>query len=98
MVLVAPTSRGNVTLNSTDTSFNPLVYPNWLGTTIDQEVAVGAFHRARQLANATGLVVGPEFFPGPVVQSDEQILEWIKGSVTTIHHAVGTCESCPSDY
>ena len=95
MVLVAPTSHGNVTLNSTDTTYNPLIYPNWYGTSTDQEVAVAAFHRIRQLVNATGLTVGPEFFPGPSVQSDEQILESLKNSMTTIHHAAGTCQHQP---
>ncbi|MCJ1449298.1 MAG: hypothetical protein MMC23_009818 [Stictis urceolatum] len=91
VALVASTSRGNVTLSSKDTSVNPLINPNWLGTSTDQQVAIGGFRRARQIFNATGLVVGPEFSPGAQVQTDEQILAYIRKTMTTIHHAVGTC-------
>ena len=93
VALVASTSRGNVTLSSKDTSVNPLINPNWLGTSTDQQVAIGGFRRARQIFNATGLVVGPEFSPGAQVQTDEQILAYIRKTMTTIHHAVGTCTS-----
>ncbi|KAL9117566.1 MAG: hypothetical protein Q9187_005894, partial [Circinaria calcarea] len=89
IALLSTTSRGNVTINSTDTNRNPLVSPNWLLTTTDQELAVQAFKRARQVANATGIIVGPEYLPGPTVQTDAQILEYLKRTVGTIWHACG---------
>ncbi|KAL9591440.1 MAG: hypothetical protein Q9179_007719 [Wetmoreana sp. 5 TL-2023] len=70
---------------------NPLVSPNWLLTTTDQELAIQGFKRAREIANATGIIVGPETSPGPQVQTDAQILEFIKESLAPIHHAVATC-------
>ena len=95
VALGAPTSLGNVTINSTDTTYNPLVNPNWLGSQTDQEIAIGGFRRAREIMNATGLVIGPEFAPGPAVQSDAQILAFVKQTLSTLHHAVGTCKSQP---
>ena len=92
IALLTTTSRGNVTINSTNTNDNPLVSTNWLLSDTDQELAVQGFRRAREIANATGIVIGPEYFPGPEIQTDEQILQYIRETVGPIHHACGTCE------
>ena len=91
IALLTTTSRGNVTISSDDTNYNPVVTLNWLLTATDREVAVAGFKRARQLAAATGITVGPEVLPGPQVQTDQQILEFIRGTVGPIHHASATC-------
>ncbi|KAL9010428.1 MAG: hypothetical protein Q9173_004637, partial [Seirophora scorigena] len=91
IALLATTSRGNVTITSTDTNDNPVVSTNWLLTKTDQELAVAGFKRARQLAAATGITVGPEVLPGPQVRTDEQILQFIRSTVGPIHHASATC-------
>lgn len=96
IAVLSTTSRGNVTINSIDTTVNPLISPNWLATIADQEVAIAGFKRARQIANATGVVVGSEYAPGPGTQTDSEILEFIKNTLAPIHHAVGTCK--PSQY
>ncbi|KAL8901478.1 MAG: hypothetical protein Q9207_005176 [Kuettlingeria erythrocarpa] len=93
IALLTTTSRGNVTIASTDTNDNPLVSTNWLLTSTDQELAVAGFKRARQIAAATGITVGPEVFPGPQIQTDEQILQFLRGTVGPIHHASATCVS-----
>ena len=94
IAVLTPLSRGNVTINSTDTDANPLISPNWLLSPTDQEVAVQGLKVARDMAAASGITVGPELSPGPDVQSDAQILEAIRASLAPIHHAVGTCK-CP---
>ncbi|KAL8640853.1 MAG: hypothetical protein Q9228_002273 [Teloschistes exilis] len=91
IALLATTSKGNVTILSDDTDQNPVVSLNWLLTATDREVAVAGFKRARQLAAATGITVGPEVLPGAQVQTDEQILEFIRSTVGPIHHASATC-------
>lgn len=105
IAILTPTSRGNITIGSTDTNDNPLVNPNWLSTSSDQELAVQGFKRARQLAAATGITVGPEYSPGSSTQSDAQILSYIKKTVAPFHHASATCmyfseaafRGCPSN-
>lgn len=92
IALLTTTSRGTVTINSTNTSNKPLVNINWLLTKTDQEVAVQGFKRAREIASATGIAIGPEYAPGPTVQSDAQILDYIRASVGPIHHACATCK------
>ncbi|MCJ1464216.1 hypothetical protein MMC07_002829 [Pseudocyphellaria aurata] len=90
VAVLATTSRGNVTINSTDTNDNPLVSPNWLLTSVDQELAIQSFKRARKVAAATGATVGPEFFPGSSTQSDVQIHKYIRETLAPIHHASTT--------
>ena len=97
-IILTTTSRGNVTINSTDANDNPIVSPNWLLTTTDQELAVQALKRVREVAVSTGSTVGPEVIPGPAVQSDVEILEYIRQTVMPVYHASATCAmGKPSD-
>ncbi|GAB1725045.1 hypothetical protein NU195Hw_g6767t1 [Hortaea werneckii] len=101
VALVAPFSRGNVSISSNDTAVHPLVNPNWLTDTRDQEVAIAGFKRARALFEAPGVqpvLVGSEAYPGQNVSSDDEILSMLRASSDTIHHAAGTCRmGKPSD-
>ena len=90
--MMKTTSRGNVTINSTDTADNPVLSVNWLLTSTDQQLAVQGFRRARVLSDSFGIISGPEVAPGPAVQTDVQILEYLKETVGPSHHAVGTCK------
>lgn len=91
VAMLTPTSRGNVSIMSADTHDNPVVSPNWLATEADQEVAVQALKRIREVAAASGIIDGPEVFPGPDVTSDAALLAFIKATLTPIYHAVATC-------
>lgn len=91
--LSAPLSRGNVTINSTDTLKNPVVNLNLLSDPRDQEVAVQAFKRAREIFATKAMrsiVIGDEAFPGSNITTDEEILGLIKESALTIYHASAT--------
>ena len=61
----------------------------------DRELALQTFKRQREiwqiLANL-GVADPVEAFPGPSVQTDAQIMEWIGKSMTTVYHAAGTCK------
>lgn len=89
-VLIAPTSRGTVTLQSADTNDLPIIDPGYLTSETDQQVAIAAYKRIRQAFNSTFMspvVIGDEYYPGPDVQTDEQILETIQNSLQTLWHA-----------
>lgn len=88
-VLITPTSRGNITLASADTSDDPIINPNWLTTESDQEVAVAIFKRIRETFASKGMapvVIGEEYYPGLETQSDEDIIEFIRDNVMTLWH------------
>lgn len=86
--LVAPLSRGSVTLASADTAVLPVVDPNWLTNPTDVAVAIAAYKRARAAFAAQamqGVLADPvEYYPGPQVQTDEQILATIRKDVMTV--------------
>jgi choline dehydrogenase len=94
--LVAPLSRGNVTITTTNTDDLPLINPNWLTSPTDQQVAIAGYKRARQAfaskAMQPALADPVEYFPGPTVQTDAEILQTIKATVHTVYHASGTCK------
>lgn len=99
-VLITPTSRGNVTLKSADTSDLPIINPNWLGDTADQDVAIAMFKRMRQAFQSEAMapvIIGDEYYPGTGVQSDSETLEFIKNNVMTLWHAACTCKMGTSD-
>ena len=93
--LVAPLSRGTVTLRSSDTKDLPLINPNWLTHLADVDVAIAIYKRLRAAfatdAMSEILLGGEEYFPGPGVQTDEEILGVIRKTVMTVWHAACTC-------
>lgn len=92
---VSPLSRGNVTLASNDTKDLPIINPNWLTHPTDQQVAVQAFKRAREMFQTSvvqPLIVGQEISPGLNVTSDADILEFIKNNSYMNWHAACTCK------
>ena len=99
--LVAPLSRGSVTISSASTLDLPLVDPNWLTGPVDAAVAVAAYRRVRQAFGAAAMrpvLADPvEYFPGPEVQTDEQILAVVRDSVHTVYHAACTCRMGRAD-
>ncbi|KAI4117406.1 MAG: hypothetical protein LQ345_002347 [Seirophora villosa] len=93
--IVAPLSRGNVTIASRDTAVSAVINPNWLTDRADVDVAIAGFKRVREFWRTDSMqqfAIGEEAFPGPQVQDDEQIESIIKRSMNTIYHAACTCK------
>lgn len=99
--LVAPQSRGTVTLASADIGDLPIVNPNWLTDPTDQSVAIAAYKRVRQAfaSNAMRPVLADttEYFPGPSVQTDAQILKTVQDTLMTVYHASCTARMGVAD-
>ncbi|KAL8860930.1 MAG: hypothetical protein Q9178_002685 [Gyalolechia marmorata] len=93
--IVAPLSRGNLTLASPDAAVPPLINPNWLTHRADMDVAIAGFKRVRAFWQSDSMqrfTIGEEAFPGlRQVQTDAQIEDIIKKSMNTIYHAACTC-------
>lgn len=99
--LVAPLSRGTVTLASADTKDLPLIDPNWLTDPTDVSVALATYKRLRQAFNSNAmrpvLADRKEYYPGPAVETDDQIIRQIRNDVMTIWHASCTCRMGKAD-
>lgn len=89
--LVAPQSRGTVTISSSDVADLPIVDPRWLTDPTDHSVAVAAYRRTRQAfgsgAKRPVLADTAEYFPGAEVSSDEQVLDTVRDTLMTVYHA-----------
>lgn len=94
IALQAPQSRGSVSISSADTSDAPVIDPGWLTSPIDQEVALAGYKRVREIFATKAIapaLIGQEYFPGPQVSSDADLLQLIKKSVGSVFHASCTC-------
>jgi choline dehydrogenase len=90
---VAPHSRGTVTIQSSEMSDAPIINPNWLTENSDIEVLVAGFKRVRQALNSSAMapvLKGGEVFPGPSVETDEDIRAYIARSSSPLYHAFAT--------
>ncbi|WP_442113831.1 GMC family oxidoreductase [Pseudomonas sp. NUPR-001] len=93
-----PLSRGRVGLRSSDPLAPPLIDPNYLSHPRDLQRLVLGIKMMRKIATQPGLAVHNEceVNPGPHVQSDEQIENWVRQNVETAYHPVGSCKMGPA--
>lgn len=72
----------------------PVINLGWLtdSTGVDAQVAVAAFKGIRQAwSTISNITIGAELAPGPRVQSNADILAYIRNASTTLYHAAATC-------
>lgn len=89
-----PESAGSSHIRSADPSEPPAINPCFLATEQDQRTAVMSVRRAREIVAAAPLadVVEKELMPGAHVQTDEEILHFIRTTGSTTFHYSGTCK------
>jgi choline dehydrogenase len=92
-----PDSKGYVRLRSADPFEKPVINPNYLAVESDRRVLLAAMKLARNLLMTKPLepYYAHEDFPGPSVQSDEELLGAAKERGTTTFHPAGTCRMGP---
>jgi choline dehydrogenase len=93
-----PESRGYVRLRSSDPFAPPIIQPNYLALESDRRVLLAAMRLARRLLKSKPLepYYDHEDFPGPGVESDDELLGAAKQRGTTTFHPSGTCRMAPS--
>ncbi|MEZ4584532.1 MAG: GMC oxidoreductase, partial [Caldilineaceae bacterium] len=87
-------ARGTVKLRSIDPTVHPALRFNYLSTAQDRREWVEAIHAARDILNqpAFDAFNGGEISPGPAVQSDAEILDWVARDGETAYHPSCTCK------
>jgi choline dehydrogenase len=93
VTLLRPHSRGSVTLRSADPADPPLVDPNYLGDAVDLQQLLGGMRVAREIAGAAPLrqALAGELLPGGRAQTDAELAAYIRRTLRTDWHPVGTC-------
>jgi choline dehydrogenase len=81
-------ARGSITLKSTDPREHPALRFNYLSTDQDRREWVEAVRVARRLLNQPAMAPynGGETSPGASVETDEEILEWVRRDAETALH------------
>src|SRR3546814_13288225 len=90
---VQPKGLGWVRLVDKDPTSMPLINPNFIGEEEELRAAVESVRAIRAVMAQESLapVIEEEMEPGPHIQADGEIGEWVKRVVTTMWHPVGTC-------
>ncbi len=80
--------RGSVTIKSTDPFEHPALRFNYLSTESDRQEWIEMVRAARRIMNQPAFTPfnGGELSPGPAVESDSEILDWVaKDAETALH-------------
>lgn len=88
-----PESRGSVRIKSSDAQVPPVIRANYLATELDRRVMISILKICRRLAASPALrrYIVEERQPGPAVQSDDELLDYVRTHSGTTYHPVGTC-------
>src|ERR1700722_5676647 len=94
-----PKSRGEITLRDREGRMPPRILANYLTHPDDVRVTVAAFRIANRIAATDPFrsLVTEQVRPGPDIQSDEQIEDYIRKVGSTVFHPCGTCRMGEDD-
>ena len=89
-----PSSRGTTHISSVDYQEAPAIQVNYLQSKLDQQVAIAAFRKAREITRQQAMqdLACRELEPGLNIDSDDDILDYIRRSGEPVHHLAGTCK------
>jgi choline dehydrogenase len=85
--------RGSLKITSADPQTHPALRFNYLSTPNDRREWIEAIHVARWILAQAAFCQydGGEVSPGPLVRSDEEILDWVARDAETALHPSCTC-------
>jgi choline dehydrogenase len=88
-----PEARGTLKLKSSDARIHPELRFNYLDNERDRREVIEGVRMARQILNQPAFAPfnAGELSPGPRVESDAEILEWVAKDFETSYHPCGTC-------
>jgi 4-pyridoxate dehydrogenase len=92
-VLLHPRSQGEVTLRSVDPAEPVRIVNNFLADRADLATLREGFRLAQDVAHQPPMDVfrGQALAPGTEIKTDTEIDDWIRNTVITVNHPLGTC-------
>ncbi|RPF55252.1 choline dehydrogenase [Aquisalibacillus elongatus] len=90
-------ARGSLKIRSKDPREHPSMIYNYLSTERDRQEWIEAVRRTREIMEQPAIKPynSGEISPGPSVQTDEEILEWVKNDAETALHPSCTAKMGP---
>ncbi|KAJ7787676.1 GMC oxidoreductase [Mycena olivaceomarginata] len=94
-----PFSTGNIHISSTNPHVQPNIDPHYYEQDFDLQVMVSVLKFLRKLGNTGGFkdLFAAETDPGAAVQTDEEIMDYIKNHGGPEYHTVGSAAMLPRE-
>jgi len=92
--LIAPESRGDISLRSANPFDAPVIRANYLEANSDLRVMIAGAKLAREIAHTKPFAPfrGEELHPGANVNREDEWEEFVRNEAQTLYHPVGTCK------
>lgn len=93
-ILLRPDSRGSIALRTKDPAAPPVVRPNYLSAGGDLATLIAGVRYVRKLVGTSAFAPfrGNEVWPGPSLEDDGPLGDFIRQRCETLYHPVGTCK------
>ena len=87
-------STGSIHIKSADPGEPPAIRFNFLSTEHDRAGILAVIRKGRELMATSPLkeITGEEIAPGISLNSDAELLDWVRNNAETTYHPVGTCK------
>jgi choline dehydrogenase len=87
-------STGSIHIKSADPAEPPAIRFNFLSTEHDRAGVLAAIRKGRELMATSPLkeVTAEEIAPGAQLQTDDELLDWVRNNAETTYHPIGTCK------
>ncbi len=94
MNILRSESTGSIHVTSKAAQTQPAVRFNFMTAQLDRDVTLEAMRITRRIMTAPAMrdVAKDEMTPGINLQSDDELLDWVKQNAETTYHPVGTCK------
>jgi choline dehydrogenase len=94
MNILRSESTGSIHVASKSPRQPPAVRFNFMTAQLDRDVTLEAMRTTRRIMTAPAMhgIATDEIAPGVNVQSDNEMLDWVKRNAETTYHPVGTCK------
>jgi choline dehydrogenase len=94
MNILRSESTGSIHVSSKAPNRQPAIRFNFLSAQLDREVTLEAMRITRRIMTAPSMqgIATDEIAPGVNIQSDDELLDWIRQNAETTYHPVGTCK------
>ncbi len=92
-------STGSIHIGSADSKAPPKINFNFLTAEYDREITLAAIAIVRSImaADAMAPMGGAEIAPGPALQGNDELLDWVRDTAETAYHPIGTCKMGADD-